>query len=273
MATLFVKIATELFTFNFKRHYERKNHDAFFLQKKKRSARITQGEILMDFLDREAKLLSKNQLEKIKNANVCVFGCGGVGGYVIEMLSRCGVGHLTVVDFDRVDITNINRQIIATHETVGGLKVELFEKRCKEINPEIKITAINSKFCEQTKDEFEWKKFDFVVDAIDDFKNKLLLILTAKEKGNRIISAMGAGNKIQMPNFKICDIFKTENDPLARKMRKALKENGVNHLDVCCTNSKPEKCDGVGSIAYYPAMSGCTIACYVIGEIIKEEEK
>lgn len=227
----------------------------------------------MSFLERTEKLLTPNQMKRLKNANICVFGCGGVGGYVIEMLVRSGVSNLTVVDFDKVDETNINRQIIATTKTVGKPKVEVIKERCKEINPKINITAINAKFNEQTKNSFNIKSFDFVVDAIDDVKNKLLLILFAKENNVSIISAMGAGNKIEMPNFKICDIYKTENDGLAKKMRKLLKENGVKKLNVCFTNTKSIPSKNVGSIAYYPAMAGCTIACFVIEEIIKGEEK
>ena len=226
----------------------------------------------MDFLDRTRKLLSKKQMESLQKANICVFGCGGVGGYVIEMLARSGVNNLTVVDFDTVDETNINRQIIATTKTVGKKKVDVISKRCKEINPNINIKAVDKKFTEQTKDDFDFEKFDFIVDAIDDVKNKLLLILLAKAKGVKIISAMGAGNKIEMPSFKICDIFKTENDGLAKKMRKLLKENGVKNLTVCCSNSKSLPIKEVGSIAYYPAMAGCTIACYVINEIFKGDE-
>ena len=226
----------------------------------------------MDFLDRTRKLLSKSEMDRLENSNVCVFGCGGVGGYVIEMLVRSGVGSLTIVDFDKIDETNINRQIIATTKTVGLQKVDVITKRCKEINPNVKITAIDSRFDEQTKNDFDLEKFSFVVDAIDDVPNKLQLILLAKEKNVNIISAMGAGNKIEMPNFKICDIFKTENDGLAKKMRKLLKENGVKNLTVCCCNSKSLPLKEVGSIAYYPAIAGCTIACYVIGEIIKGDK-
>lgn len=226
----------------------------------------------MSFLDRTQKLLSKQQMERLQNANICVFGCGGVGGYVIEMLVRSGVSNLTIVDFDKVDETNINRQIIATTKTVGLKKVDVVEKRCKEINPQISIQKFDEKFNETTKSKFEMEKFDFVVDAIDDVKNKLLLILTAKEKNVKIISAMGAGNKVDIPHFTICDIFKTENDGLAKKMRKLLRESGVKSLTVCCSNSKSLPLEQVGSIAYYPAMAGCTIASWVINEIIKGEK-
>ena len=192
----------------------------------------------MGFLDRTEKLLTQDEMERLKKAKICIFGCGGVGGYVIEMLARSGVCNLTVVDFDTVDETNINRQIIATTKTVGLRKVDVIEARCKEINPVVNLTKFFDRFEEKTKNKFDIEKFDYVVDAIDDVQNKLLLILTAKEKNVKIISAMGAGNKIEMPNFKICDIFKTENDGLAKKMRKLLKENGVKNLTVCCSNSK-----------------------------------
>lgn len=270
MAILFVKTATELFIFKFKKHYGL--HNVFFLPKFAGSDKIKAGRNSVDFLDRTKKLLSKAEMDRLSHANICVFGCGGVGGYTVEMLTRSGVGSLTVVDFDKVDVTNINRQIIATTKTVGRKKVDVISERCKEINPEIKINAIDARFDEQTKNDFNIEQFDFVVDAIDDVKNKLLLILLAKEKNVKIISAMGAGNKIEMPNFKICDIFKTENDGLAKKMRKLLKENGIKNLTVCCSNSKSLPLKEVGSIAYYPAIAGCTIACYVTSEIIKGEK-
>ena len=227
----------------------------------------------MDFLQRQSVLLTKSGQEAIKNAKICVFGCGGVGGYAIEMLVRCGVESLTVVDFDVVENSNINRQIIATTKTIGQKKVEAVKNRCNEINPNCKITALDIRFSQETKNSINFEDFDFIVDAIDDVQNKVLLIKEAQNAGVKIISAMGAGNKTDIPSFKICDIYKTENDGLAKKMRKLLRQAGVESLVVCSSNSKSQKNDVVGSIAYYPAMAGCTVASYVINEIIKGEEK
>lgn len=223
----------------------------------------------MEFSSRTNLLLTPIQKNSIENAKVCVFGVGGVGGYVCELLVRCGIKRLTIVDFDIVEISNLNRQIIATTKTIGLQKVEAMKNRIEEINPNCQVEPINFAYNEQNKNSFNLKEFDYVVDAIDSVPDKVLLIKECQKEGVKIISAMGAGNKIETPSFQICDIYKTQNDGLAKKMRKLLKEAGVKKLDVCFSgaNSLPNKT--IGSIAYYPACAGSVIAGYVINQIIK----
>ena len=227
----------------------------------------------MSFTNRTELLLSSDEFKAVQNAKICVFGVGGVGCYVVELLVRCGAQNITIVDFDKVDETNINRQIIATTKTVGELKVDAMKKRAQEINPKCNICAINMAFNEQNKSEFKLSNFDFVIDAIDSVCDKLLLIKECKIANVNIISAMGAGNKIDVPSFEICDIYKTQNDGLAKKMRKLLREEGITSLNVCYSKATSISNKTIGSIAYYPACAGSVIAGYVINQIIKGEQK
>lgn len=224
----------------------------------------------MENFKRTEILIGKENMDVLSNAHILVVGVGGVGGYVVEMLARCGVGELTIVDFDVVSTSNINRQIIALSSTVGAPKVDVLKKRILEINPLCKVNAIFEKFTVENSDKILNDKIDFVVDAIDNLENKVLLAVEAEKRNLNIISAMGAGNRIGIPNFQICDVFKTYNDGLARKFRKMLKDNGVKKLKVAFSNETTIKTSErvVGSISYFPAMCGATIAGYVINCLI-----
>lgn len=224
----------------------------------------------MENFKRTEILIGKENMDVLSNAHILVVGVGGVGGYVVEMLARCGVGELTIVDFDVVSTSNINRQIIALSSTVGAPKVDVLKKRILEINPLCKVNAIFEKFTAENSDKILNDKIDFVVDAIDNLENKVLLAVEAEKRNLNIISAMGAGNRIGVPNFEICDVFKTYNDGLARKFRKMLKDNGVKKLKVAFSNETTIKTSErvVGSISYFPAMCGATIAGYVINCLI-----
>lgn len=215
-------------------------------------------------------LIGKDNLEKLRNSHVAVFGVGGVGGYVAEMLVRAGVGSITIIDFDKVDVTNINRQIIALHSTVGKYKVDVMKERLLDINPSCNITIFKEKYLPENRDMFFKNKFDYVVDAIDMVTSKVDLIKHCHDLNLNIISAMGAGNRYNVPEFKVVDIFKTFNDGLAKIVRKKLKELGVLKHQVAFTENvaNPSQ-DVIGSISYYPSMCGCVIAGHVVNELIK----
>lgn len=226
----------------------------------------------MGYLERTELLVGKNNIEKLKNSNVIVFGVGGVGGYCIEMLARCGVGKLTIVDYDTISESNINRQIIANHNNVGLSKVEEWEKRILEINPNCVVKALNMRYSKETSGSILNKHYDFVIDAIDSVSDKFNLIMECKNLKLNIISSMGAGNRICLPNYEISDIYKTENDGLARVIRKKCRENNIAELTVAYTKSKPLENSGenVGSMAYHPSSCGILIASYVINKLIGE---
>ncbi len=216
-------------------------------------------------------LIGNNGVSKLKNANIIIFGIGGVGGYTCEMLVRAGVGNLTIVDFDKVDITNINRQIIALNSNVGEFKVNAMQKRILDINSAINLKIVNTRVCAENVKELLAYKYDYVIDAIDSVTDKINLIVTAKELGLNIISAMGAGNRIQIPQFEVCDLYKTYNDGLAKVLRKKLKEKGINkHLVVFSKNQATPCGEQIGSISYYPAMCGCVLAGFVINELLNK---
>jgi len=220
--------------------------------------------------ERTELLIGKEKLSKLNNSHVAVFGVGGVGGYVAEMLVRAGVGEITIIDFDKVDITNLNRQIIALNSTVGKQKVEVMKDRLLDINPNLKITVFNEKYLPDNHDMFFTKKYDYVVDAIDMVSSKVDLIKYCHEHNIEIISAMGAGNRYTVPDFKVVDIFSTFNDGLAKVIRKKLREEGILKHKVAFTeNIANPNGEVIGSISYYPAMCGCVIAGYVVNELIK----
>ena len=216
-------------------------------------------------------LIGNNGVSKLKNANIIIFGIGGVGGYTCEMLVRAGIGNLTIVDFDKVDITNINRQIIALNSNVGEYKVSAMQKRILDINSAINLNIVNARVCTENVKELLNSNYDYVIDAIDSVTDKINLIVAAKELRLNIISAMGAGNRIQIPQFEVCDLYKTYNDGLAKVLRKKLKEKGINkHLVVFSKNQATPCGDQIGSISYYPAMCGCVLAGYVINELLNK---
>lgn len=224
----------------------------------------------MAIFDRTELLIGSQGLAKLNKSHVAVFGVGGVGGYVCEMLVRAGVGEITIIDFDVVSETNINRQIIALHSTVGKLKVDVFKTRLLDINPNLKINTYATKYDETTSSSLLNANYNYVVDAIDMVSSKVHLIEACHNKNLNIISAMGAGNRFDLPNFEVSDIFKTYNDGLAKVIRKKLKEKGINKHKVVFTNSSATPNGSViGSISYYPSMCGCVIAGYVINELLK----
>ena len=222
-------------------------------------------------LQRCEVLLGSKQLQKIKNSCILIFGVGGVGGYAVEMLTRCGVGKIILVDFDKVDETNINRQIIALNSTIGKSKVSVMQARIADINPDCVVKTFEERVSSDNISKFFQERVDFVVDAIDSLNDKVALIKYCKENNINIVSALGAGNRVGIPNFEVCDIYKTQNDGLARKLRKLLKDEGILDLAVVYTKDTPQKTENniVGSIAYYPAMSGCMIASYVVNKIVE----
>lgn len=227
---------------------------------------------------REELLIGKENLEKLQNSHVIVFGVGGVGGFAVEALVRGGIGELTVVDFDTVDITNINRQIIALQSTIGRPKADVIKERAVSINPEIKIHAVKEKYNSEIRDIFfKDKNYDYVIDAIDLVSCKLDLIETAIKKNIPVISSMGTGNKINPTMLEVADIYKTSVCPLAKVMRKELKDRKIKKLKVVYSKELPmkpfnengsrEKSKNVGSISFVPSTAGLIIASEVIKDI------
>ncbi|MGN0437851.1 MAG: ThiF family adenylyltransferase [Lachnospiraceae bacterium] len=228
-------------------------------------------------------LLGQDAMTRLQNARVAVFGVGGVGGYVVEALVRSGVGAIDMIDSDTVSQTNINRQIIATTKTVGRYKVDVMKERILEINPDCKVNGYCCFYLPETKDEFDFSGYDYVVDAVDTVTAKIQLVMEAKEKNVPIISSMGAGNKLNPAEFEVADISKTSVCPLAKVMRRELKKRGVNHLKVVYSKEKPltpAPCDEdsgkrvtPGSVAFVPSVAGLIIASEVIKDLIKNESE
>ena len=221
---------------------------------------------------RTEMLIGKENLIKLKNARVAVFGIGGVGGHTFEALVRAGVGTIDIFDSDNVDITNLNRQIIATHKTVGIPKVDAAEERAKEINPHVIINKYPIFYGPENSGEFDFSNYDYVVDAIDSVTSKIELILKAQETKTPIISSMGTGNKLNPADLQVSDIYKTSVCPLARVMRYELKKRGVRKLKVVYSKEEPIKSplneNGrpvPASISFVPATAGLIIA----GEVVK----
>jgi tRNA A37 threonylcarbamoyladenosine dehydratase len=184
-------------------------------------------------------LLGKDNMEKLAAARVCIFGIGGVGGYVAEALVRSGVGHLELVDNDVVALSNLNRQIIATHETLGRYKVDVMRERIRSINPAAEVVVHKCFYLPGTETQFDFTKYDYVVDAIDTVAGKISLALQAEASGTPIISSMGAGNKVDPTAFQVADIYRTSVCPLAKVMRKELKRRGVKKLKVVYSRELP----------------------------------
>lgn len=237
----------------------------------------------MDPFSRTALLLGAESLEKLKKAKVAVFGLGGVGGYVAEALARSGVGALELVDHDTISITNINRQLLATHTTVGRYKAEVARERVLDINPDIIATARKAFFGPDTAAQFDFTGYDYVVDAIDTVTGKLALITAAQRAGTPILCSMGTGNKLDPTKFQIADITKTSVCPLARIMRKECAKRGIRHLKVLFSTEDPitpleepteELPEGrralPGSVAFVPSTAGLIIAGEVIKDLIKD---
>ena len=222
---------------------------------------------------RTERLIGTENLEKLKNNNIIIFGLGGVGSYVAEALARCGIGKMTVVDKDTVDITNINRQLYALHSTVGKNKADVAKTRILDINPECEVTSIVKMYLPENADEFELAKYDYIVDAIDNVTAKIDLAIKSQELGIPMIASMGTGNKLDPTAFKITDIYKTDTCPLCRVMRRELKSRGVKKLKVLYSTEIPKN-DGErtpASISFVPSTAGLIIAGCVVEELLKVE--
>ena len=237
-------------------------------------------------------LLGKEAMEKLKNAKVAVFGIGGVGGYVCEALVRSGVGAFDLIDDDKVCLTNLNRQIIATRKTIGKYKTDVMKDRILEINPDARVEVHKCFFLPENADEFPFEEYDYIVDAVDTVTAKISLVMKAQEMNVPIISSMGAGNKLDASQFRVADIYKTKVCPLAKVMRRELKKRGVKKLKVVYSEEQPtrpvedmaiscrtncicppgaahkctERRDIPGSVAFVPSVAGLIIA----GDVVKD---
>lgn len=218
---------------------------------------------------RTEMLIGEEALERLKKSAVLVFGLGGVGSYVCEALVRAGVGKLEIVDKDVVDITNINRQLIALHSTIGRAKADVEAERLMDINPSLDLTARKCFYLPENSDEFDFGKFDYVVDAIDNVTAKLDIIEKSKKAGTKVISSMGTGNKLDPSAFRIADIEDTKICPLARIMRKELRKRGINGVKVLYSQEEPKGSGGrtPASISFVPSVAGLLIAKTVIDDL------
>ncbi len=247
---------------------------------------------MLNQFSRTQLLLGEEAIEKMSNSRVAVFGIGGVGGYVCEALVRSGVGAFDLIDDDKVCLTNLNRQIIATRKTVGKYKVNVMKERMLDINPKVDVRVHKCFFLPENADDFPFEEYDYVVDAVDTVTAKLEIIVRAKSLNIPVISAMGAGNKLDASRFKVADIYKTQMDPLAKVMRRELKKRNIKHLKVVYSDEQPikpledmsiscrtncicppgaahkctERRDIPGSTAFTPAVAGLIMA----GEIVKD---
>ena len=225
-----------------------------------------------EFLSRFLMMLTDEQKNNLLTSHVILFGVGGVGGSVAKMLVRSGIQNLAIVDFDDIDVSNINRQVVANANNIGKIKVEELALQLKEINPFVNIEKFNIKLSQETIDKFNLAKYDYIIDCIDDLPAKKLLILTAKTLKKPILCAMGAGNRFEgIPAFEIADIKKTSYDPIAKILRKFCVEQRINKLDVCYTKQKATKfdCKIIGSVIYY-TMNMATVMCAkVINDILR----
>lgn len=229
---------------------------------------------------RTQMLLGPEAMEKLRQSRVAVFGIGGVGGYVVEALARAGIGALDLVDHDRIALSNLNRQIIATRETLGQYKVDVAEARIHSINPDCKVTIHRIFFLPETREQFMFSDYDYVVDAIDTVAGKLALVETAKAAGTPIICAMGAGNKLDPSAFRVADIYETSVCPLARVMRSECRKRGIDRLKVVYSTEpplqplqQPEASSSArrstpGSVSFVPSVAGLILAGEVIRDLI-----
>lgn len=254
---------------------------------------------------RTERLLGEEAMQRLRHARVAVFGVGGVGGYVAEALARSGVGALELIDSDTVNLSNMNRQIIALHSTIGRFKVDVMKERIADINPDCQVTVHRCFYLPENKENFDFTRYTYVVDAVDTVAAKIQLVLQSQEAGVPIISSMGAGNKLNPAEFEIADIYKTSVCPLAKVMRRELKQRGVKKLKVVYSKEEavkpqgelweeqdrtdnasnmasdrteepalqqgttPRKRSTPGSVAFVPSVAGLIIASEVIKDIIK----
>lgn len=248
---------------------------------------------MLNQFSRTELLLGKEAMERLSRARVAVFGVGGVGGYAVEALVRSGVGAIDLIDDDKVCLTNLNRQIIATRKTVGQYKVDVMKERILDINPDCKVEVHKCFYLPETKDEFDFGQYSYVIDAVDTVTAKLALVMQAKETGTPIISSMGAGNKLNPAEFEVADIYKTSVCPLAKVMRRELKKRGIKKLKVVYSKEQPitpiddmavscrancicppgaaHKCTErraiPGSTAFVPSVAGLIIASEVVKDL------
>ena len=237
---------------------------------------------MIEQFSRTEILLGEEAMERLYQARVAVFGIGGVGGYTVEALARCGVGQLDLIDSDTVSVSNINRQILATHSTVGMLKVDAAKNRALDINPNCVVRTYPCFYLPDTADQFDFTQYDYIVDCIDTVTGKLQLVERAVAAGTPIICSMGTGNKLDASAFQVEDISKTSMCPLARIVRKELKKRGINHLKVVYSQEEAltpvgteEECARLGkrqipgSVAFVPGAAGLILAGEVIKDLIK----
>ncbi len=224
-------------------------------------------------------ILGENSIEKLNNSRVAVFGVGGVGGYAVEALARAGVGFIDLIDSDTVSLSNINRQIIALHSTIGQYKVDIAKERITDINPNCTVTVYKCFYLPETAEQFDFSKYDYIIDAVDTVTAKIDIICRAKSLNIPIISAMGAGNKQDPTGFKIADIYSTKVCPLARVMRAELKKRGIKDLLVVYSEEEPivstEKDEKTsksipGSLPFVPSVAGLILASKVIKDLAKK---
>jgi len=251
---------------------------------------------MLNQFSRTELLLGKEAMERLAGSRVAVFGVGGVGGYVCEALARSGVGAIDIIDDDKVCLTNINRQIIATRKTVGKYKVDVMKERILDINPKAEVTTYQCFFLPENASDFPFEKYDYVVDAVDTVTAKIELVMQCNKMNVPIMSSMGAGNKLDASAFRVADIYKTKVDPLARVMRRELKKRGIKKLKVVYSEEEPmrpiedmaiscktncicppgaeRKCtdrrDIPGSTAFVPSVAGLIIAGEVVKDLIKK---
>ncbi len=238
---------------------------------------------MIEQFSRTEILLGEGAMERLQKARVAVFGIGGVGGYTVEALARCGVGQLDLCDSDTVSVSNINRQILATHSAVGKLKVDVAKQRIADINPACVVRTYPFFYLPDTADRFDFTQYDYIVDAIDTVTGKLALVERAHAAGTPIICSMGTGNKLDAGAFQVADISRTSVCPLARIMRKELKKRGISHVKVVYSQedamtpavdeeelARTGKRQIPGSVAFVPGAAGLLLAGEVIRDLIRE---
>ncbi|MBO7360764.1 MAG: tRNA threonylcarbamoyladenosine dehydratase [Clostridia bacterium] len=248
---------------------------------------------MLNQFSRTQLIYGAETMEALASSRVAVFGIGGVGGYVVEALARSGIGALDLIDDDKVCLTNLNRQILATRKTVGHYKVDAAEERIREINPACEVRTYKTFFLPETEDQFDFREYDYVVDAIDTISGKLAIVVKAKKEAVPVISSMGAGNKVDASLFEVADIYETSVCPLARVMRIECRKRGIDSLKVVYSKEKPirpledmsiscrqhcicppgtaRKCtqrrDIPGSTAFVPSVVGLIIAGEVVNDL------
>lgn len=238
---------------------------------------------MINEFSRTELLLGADGMEKLKRARVAVFGIGGVGGYAVEALARAGIGALDLIDNDVISLTNINRQIIALHSTVGLPKTDVMAARVRDINPECEVRTYQTFYGPDTAEQFDFAQYDYIIDAIDTVTGKLALAVNAQKANTPIISSMGTGNKLDPTAFTVTDIYKTSFCPLARIMRKELRKRGIERLKVVYSQEEALTPEGVteelpqgrrsipGSVSFVPSAAGLILAGEVIKDIVKRD--